>query len=383
MRLHIVANTWNVHGKRPVQSLIDWISGSNRVTAPHVIAIGLQEIVSFSEYQRAVEVKNEWERWIQSAIDEEWGIASFRLVYTKRFVGLATWVFVRSEWQEWSELGSFPDGKRYQYVVKDAPPVGVGLFNLYGNKGGMCVRLSIRNKAKPYNWMHVALLNTHLLASGRSDLVPVRNDTFRTILRDTVFHNCFDSPQIEKEFPAFLEDQDTILVFGDLNYRLDSLLPNILTNIEQKNVSGLLEHDQLSRVLRHEHVLKEFREGAISFLPTYKYQVGSISAFDNSTKRRIPSYCDRILYLCTQPHSRTVEVLEYNSFMGFTSSDHKPVLASFMVKWPTEPKLKRFTFTRKYKSQLQFNTEALIVFIIEILLLLWSFAYQKVKDLRG
>ncbi|EHK98085.1 putative Type II inositol-1,4,5-trisphosphate 5-phosphatase [Glarea lozoyensis 74030] len=39
-----------------------------------------------------------------------------------------------------------------------------------------------------------------------------------------------------------------------------------------------------------------WREGPITFPPTYKYDVGSVGMFDSSEKKRVPSWCDRIVY---------------------------------------------------------------------------------------
>ena len=39
-----------------------------------------------------------------------------------------------------------------------------------------------------------------------------------------------------------------------------------------------------------------WREGDINFLPTYKYDIGSVGMFDSGEKKRSPSWCDRILY---------------------------------------------------------------------------------------
>lgn len=39
-----------------------------------------------------------------------------------------------------------------------------------------------------------------------------------------------------------------------------------------------------------------WREGPITFLPTYKYDRGTVGVFDTGEKKRGPSWCDRILY---------------------------------------------------------------------------------------
>ena len=65
----------------------------------------------------------------------------------------------------------------------------------------------------------------------------------------------------------------------------------------QTTLSSLLTHDQLHAQMRTRKAFHDgWREGKIEFLPTYKYDVGSVGAFDSSEKRRGPSWCDRILY---------------------------------------------------------------------------------------
>ncbi|KAH7360926.1 Endonuclease/exonuclease/phosphatase [Rhexocercosporidium sp. MPI-PUGE-AT-0058] len=65
----------------------------------------------------------------------------------------------------------------------------------------------------------------------------------------------------------------------------------------QATLDSLLPHDQLRQVRKKRKAFHDgWREGQITFLPTYKYDVGSMGMFDSSEKRRAPSWCDRILY---------------------------------------------------------------------------------------
>ena len=65
----------------------------------------------------------------------------------------------------------------------------------------------------------------------------------------------------------------------------------------QTTISSLLPHDQLHIQMQTGKAFFDgWREGPIAFLPTYKYDVGSVGMFDSSEKRRGPSWCDRILY---------------------------------------------------------------------------------------
>ena len=65
----------------------------------------------------------------------------------------------------------------------------------------------------------------------------------------------------------------------------------------QATLDSLLPHDQLKRVMKQRKAFHEgWREGSITFLPTYKYDVGTVGLFDSSEKMRAPSWCDRVLY---------------------------------------------------------------------------------------
>lgn len=65
----------------------------------------------------------------------------------------------------------------------------------------------------------------------------------------------------------------------------------------QTTLASLLPHDQLRTQQKKGKAFHEgWREGDISFLPTYKYDIGSVAMFDSSEKQRAPSWCDRILY---------------------------------------------------------------------------------------
>ena len=65
----------------------------------------------------------------------------------------------------------------------------------------------------------------------------------------------------------------------------------------QATLDSLLPHDQLRKVMAQRKAFHDgWREGPITFLPSYKYDVGTVGLFDSSEKRRAPSWCDRILY---------------------------------------------------------------------------------------
>lgn len=65
----------------------------------------------------------------------------------------------------------------------------------------------------------------------------------------------------------------------------------------QATIQSLLPHDELHQQIKARKAFHDgWMEGPIRFLPTYKYDVGSVGMFDSSDKKRCPSWCDRILY---------------------------------------------------------------------------------------
>lgn len=97
-------------------------------------------------------------------------------------------------------------------------------------------------------------------------------------------------PERPDEIPDAELPAATSVVEPDLDPQNDPA--SLITTLK-----SLLTHDQLQAQQRAKKVFHEgWREGEINFLPTYKYDVGSVAMFDSSEKKRSPSWCDRILY---------------------------------------------------------------------------------------
>ena len=108
-------------------------------------------------------------------------------------------------------------------------------------------------------------------------------DSVTTSSTDQVTDDTLSLPDPEEFVPDPHEDP------GSVQATLDSLLP----------------HDQLLRVMKDRRIFQDgWREGPISFLPTYKYDIGTIGLFDSSEKRRAPSWCDRILFRTRRDRDR-------------------------------------------------------------------------------
>jgi len=129
---------------------------------------------------------------------------------------------------------------------------------------------------------------------------------------------------IDNQEPVNILEHDLLFWCGDLNYRLVATdFDEIMKLINQNLIVELRKLDQLKMEKDAGRVFPEFEEGKISFAPTYKYKVGQ-HEFETE-KRRIPPWCDRILY------RGEAQLQFYTSVASVCESDHKPVTALFKV----------------------------------------------------
>lgn len=100
----------------------------------------------------------------------------------------------------------------------------------------------------------------------------------------------------------------------------------------------LSSNDQLLQEAERGEIFKGFREGTLTFKPTYKYDVGS-SNYDTSYKVRVPSWTDRILFKTEEDIDDEFHATlhSYESMDEIHSSDHKPVKAHICLKLNKSP----------------------------------------------
>ena len=142
--------------------------------------------------------------------------------------------------------------------------------------------------------------------------------------------------------------------FGDLNYRVDlnaaAELPagepppygegETAAHIsaarelaEKGDFASLYAADQLSRCQARGEAFGGFTDATpTGFAPTFKVRRQSGTVYK---EQRVPSYCDRVLWKSMPPLARCVSKLSFDSLPQVSTSDHKPVLATFAVT-PTE-----------------------------------------------
>jgi len=76
-------------------------------------------------------------------------------------------------------------------------------------------------------------------------------------------------------------------------------------------------------------ILNRFSEGELNFDPTFKYDDHS-NSYDTSQKRRVPSWCDRVLYEKSSKCGGKIDLLNYGRKESYFS-DHRPVFAIFNI----------------------------------------------------
>jgi hypothetical protein len=112
-----------------------------------------------------------------------------------------------------------------------------------------------------------------------------------------------------------------------MNYRIDQRRDTAIALIRSGEHQSMHTHDQLLRDMKINRGfrLRSFLEGILTFIPTYKYDPRT-SEFDSSPKKRIPAWCDRILWR-TLDHSR-VKQTQYRRWEA-NISDHRPISGAF------------------------------------------------------
>ena len=91
-----------------------------------------------------------------------------------------------------------------------------------------------------------------------------------------------------------MHEHDVKIVFGNLNFRLK---PGPVVGLSDTNFKEFLARDDLMMHGSKNSFIKQFREGYLSFPPTYKFLSGS-KLYDTSQTQ---AWCDRVLWSTVQP----------------------------------------------------------------------------------
>ncbi|KAG8057273.1 hypothetical protein GUJ93_ZPchr0002g23152 [Zizania palustris] len=231
----------------------------------------------------------------------------------------------------------------------DAAAVPCGFGRAIGNKGGVGLRIRVYDRKMCFVSNHFA---AHLEAVSR------RNADFDHIYRTMSFNKPHGSTastsvqlhrgvnvngnQVDEVRPD-LAEADMIVFLGDFNYRLYGITYDEARDmVSQRSFDWLREKDQLRAEMKAGKVFQGMREGLIKFPPTYKFQKHQpgLGGYDSGEKKRIPAWCDRVLYRDSRPISVAecslespvvASITSYVACMDVTESDHKPVRCTFSV----------------------------------------------------
>lgn len=115
-----------------------------------------------------------------------------------------------------------------------------------------------------------------------------------------------------------LRSAAAVVWVGDFNYRIEGDYDFVRKVIDSRDLHSLLECDQLQNAMKAGKVFSGMREPPITFPPTYKFDKGS-TKYDSSEKRRVPSWCDRILFRGSVPFQTPFvsDNAQYTNAFGF------------------------------------------------------------------
>lgn len=308
VELTIRACTFNVNGKLPNQSIRDFIMSHD--VLPHIIVIGIQEIVELTAGQIVATDLLKKQEWIDILKNEMKQYSEpFELLCDNQLVGAAIFLFAR---------------KTLTPFIKEleSAKVKTGLYGMAGNKGGIALRFLVHST-------RLCFVTAHLAAG---QFAVDRNNDYNTIESTMRF-----------KMGQGLLDCDHCIWLGDLNYRLDLDFETVQAKMKNMNFDYLLQKDQLNQSKRMELCFQGYKEPEITFPPTYRLCHDS----DFYDSQRVPAWCDRILYKTKGGLTNTHYFSPKISF-----SDHKPVCAIFQLE---------ATIVDTDKKQ-QINAKPLIVF---------------------
>ncbi|CAO3615901.1 unnamed protein product [Mucor hiemalis] len=348
----IMICSWNMNAVKPdaltdwdIEKLHEWLNG---ITDPDVIIIGAQEIIDLANKTMTAKsflllgstnnisnsgrksdsvkdseeaLKNRYKLWNDyfiSIIDENFGEGKYKVVKTAQLVGLFSCVIVKAT-----------DELRVNQCDSTVVKTGFRVMTkgLHGNKGGIATRLVINDTS-------LCFVNCHF-ASGQNHVVQ-RNADMEGVISTAKFPviDTCDSTVFNRDTDGSnILDHQVCFVSGDLNYRINMQREQVLDLLSRPSSNkfetweALQNEDQFKKqqIMNPLFRLFNFKEAPILFDPTYKYDRES-DLYDSSEKKRIPAWCDRVLYRAPS----TLTNLYYRRH-EVRASDHRPISAGFTI----------------------------------------------------
>ncbi|KAJ5050942.1 uncharacterized protein L3040_002809 [Drepanopeziza brunnea f. sp. 'multigermtubi'] len=264
-----------------------------------------------TEQEHMSKAYRDWTTFLQRCMDDTGEI--YQALHNSKLVGLYTLIFVK---------GSLKPRIR----SLDQAQLKRGLGGHHGNKGALIVRFVLDDTS-------MCFVNCHL-AAGQSqskdrtaDLAAIFDSH---LLLPVTQPDVLQDSYVGGGDGSMVLDHEICVLNGDLNYRIDTMgTQGVVSLLKKGDLAKLLTRDQLLMTRRRQpwHKVQAFREGPITFAPTYKYDVGT-DKYDSSEKKRVPAWCDRVLYR----GGDGIKQLDYRR-EELHLSDHRPVVSEFEIKF--------------------------------------------------
>ena len=272
---------------------------------PDIYCIGFQETIKLNKMNVLIKNNNNvYKIWIKKITSKLCNKFGYQLIIKESMVGLLFLCYVKSDKNKFIKNINIIHNK-------------TGFKGFLGNKGNITVEFK-------YKEFYFGISTAHLIAGENEEKFIQRLNELKFILTQKIKNNIFYK-------------NDFYFIFGDLNFRLRNLnsegfyklIDQIETNeIEIKKLQNynekLFEYDSLNNYLYKKYIDYYIMEKEINFLPTYKL----IKNKKNYNLKRVPAWCDRILYKCGKGNIRNIF---YDSIECF-ESDHKPIVGYFQIK---------------------------------------------------
>lgn len=296
--IRIWCGTFNLNGRSQgiSEDLSPWLCStfSQSRSDPEIMAVGFQEIVELSPQQimsTDPARRITWENAVKETLNSDPNKNSsddYVLLRSGQLVGAALMIFVKP-----SVLQHI---KNVEGAIKKT-----GMSGIAGNKGAVAIRLE-------YASTSLCFVTAHL-ASGFANYEE-RNRDYMTINHGLRFQK-----------NRSIDNHDSILWFGDFNYRVGLSDDRARRLIRAGDLEALYENDQLHIQMVAGMAFQYYSESRITFPPTYRFDIGT-DDYDTSEKARIPAWCDRILR-----RGNNLRQIDYNT-APLRFSDHRPVFAT-------------------------------------------------------
>ncbi|XP_071979124.1 phosphatidylinositol 3,4,5-trisphosphate 5-phosphatase 2A-like isoform X2 [Engystomops pustulosus] len=299
--LSLYVGTWNMGGSSPPCSLPSWLSAKKVEGNPDSPSYDLYMIGT----QENSQGDREWAEFLRTSLILL-TMKQYKLVCVHSIGGIKLVLLVKEE---------------YEYLIShvQTSTVRTGISNSLGIRGAVGVSFN-------FNQVSFGFVTCHLVSGYEK--VQKRNQSFGEILRGLALG---DESLRSFQMPLRLR---YLFWSGDLNYKLDMPVQDVLQCIYSGQHQLLLPVDQLNQEREKKKIFLGFKEHPITFPPTCRYERGSRTydlqkARTTGTRIFAPSWSDRILW--TSYPDTDVKCTSYGCTDDIVTSDHSPVFSTFEV----------------------------------------------------